>query len=159
DRGSADAGAAGLDQDGLARLELGIVEQHVLHRAECDRRASGVAIAHIVRNRYDQPGRHVHELAGKTVDMETHDPCNVFTEIIAAGAARFAGPASQRPVAHDAIAWPARGYARTNPGDLAGGFDPNNQRQRAFGKGHAAPAPDIDVIEPDRFDADLNFAA
>ena len=34
DRDRADAGAAGMHQDGLARLELGVVEQHVLRRCE-----------------------------------------------------------------------------------------------------------------------------
>src|SRR5690606_36879457 len=38
DRGRADAGAAGMDEDGLAGLELRIVEQHVLDRAEGDGR-------------------------------------------------------------------------------------------------------------------------
>src|SRR5215472_12765813 len=159
DHGGADTGATGLDQNGLAGPELGIVEQHVLHGAECNWRASCVAITDIVGNRHDQPGRHVYELAGKTVDMETHDARDVFAEIVAAGAARFAGSASQRPIGDDAIARPARGYIGTDPGDFAGGFDANNEWQRALGKGHAAPAPDINVVESDRFDADLNFAA
>jgi hypothetical protein len=36
DRRRTDAGAAGMDQDRLARLESGVVEQHVLDRAEGD---------------------------------------------------------------------------------------------------------------------------
>src|SRR5690606_16418046 len=36
DGGRADAGAAGVDQDRLARLQLRVVEQHVLDRAEGD---------------------------------------------------------------------------------------------------------------------------
>ena len=43
DRGGADARAAGMDQNGFARLELGIVEQHVLDGRERDRRAGGLA--------------------------------------------------------------------------------------------------------------------
>src|SRR5262249_13793800 len=74
-------------------------------------------------------------------------------------AARFAGSASQRPIGDDAIARPARGYVGTDPGDFAGGFDANDEWQCALGKGHAAPAPDINMVESDRFDADLNFAA
>jgi hypothetical protein len=38
DRRRADAGAAGMDRIGFARLQSGIVEQHVLDRAEGDRR-------------------------------------------------------------------------------------------------------------------------
>src|ERR1700751_5297369 len=106
DRGGADAGAAGLDQYRLARLELGIVEQHVLYRAERDRCAGGVAIGHIVGNRYDQPGRHVQEVAGKAVDMETHNASNVLAEIIATGAERLAGSESQRPIGDNAVARP-----------------------------------------------------
>src|SRR5262249_4138569 len=128
DRGGANAGAAGLDQNGLSRLKLGIVKQHVLYGAKCNRRAGGVTIADIVGYRYDQPGRHVHELAGKAVDMEAHNARDVFAEIVATGAAGLAGPASQRPIGDDAIAWLAGGYAGTNPGDLAGGFDPDDER-------------------------------
>ena len=73
DRGRADAGAAGLHQNGLARFELGIVEQHVLHGAEGDRRAGGVAEAHARRDRHHEPRRHVDQVAGKAVDMEAHD--------------------------------------------------------------------------------------
>ncbi len=43
DGDGADAGAAGVHEHGLARLQPGIVEQHVLHRRERDRRAGGVA--------------------------------------------------------------------------------------------------------------------
>src|SRR5713226_1704811 len=39
----ADAGAAGMHEHGLARLELGVVEQHVLHGCKRNRRAGGIA--------------------------------------------------------------------------------------------------------------------
>ena len=42
DRGRADARAAGMHQHGLACLEAGIVEQHVLHGRERDRGAGRV---------------------------------------------------------------------------------------------------------------------
>ena len=41
DGGGADARSAGMDQNGLAGLELRIVEQHVLDGRERDRRAGG----------------------------------------------------------------------------------------------------------------------
>ena len=100
----ADAGAAGLDQNGLARFELGIVEQHVLHGAEGDRRAGGVAEAHARRNWHHKPRRHIDQVAGKTVDMEAHDRGDVFAEIVAALAAGLARSARQRAVSDDAVA-------------------------------------------------------
>src|SRR5471030_2324771 len=39
----ADAGTAGMHENSFARLEFGVVEQHVLGGAEGDRRAGGVA--------------------------------------------------------------------------------------------------------------------
>ena len=47
---------------------------------------------------------------------------------------------------------------RADRGDLAGGLRADDQRQLALGEGHAAPAPDVDVIERDRLDADLHLA-
>ncbi len=104
DGGRADAGAAGLHQNGFARFELGIVEQHVLHGAERDRRAGGVAEAHARGDRHDEPRRHVDEVAGEAVDMEAHDAADVFAQIIAALAAGLAGAAGQRAVGDDAVA-------------------------------------------------------
>src|SRR5690348_3095865 len=131
----------------------------MLHRAECHGRAGGIAIADIVGNRYDQARWHVHQIAGKAVDMETHDAGNVLTQIIAAGTACLAGPASQRPIGDDPIAGAERVDAGTDPDNLPGSLNTDDQRQRALGKGHAAPAPNVDVVQPDRFDANLNFAA
>ena len=84
-----------MHQHGLARLELGIVEQHVLHGREGDRRAGGVAQGDAGGNRDHQPRRHVDELAGEAVDMEAHDAADVLAQIVAALAAGFAGAASQ----------------------------------------------------------------
>ena len=42
--------------------------------------------------------------------------------------------------------------------DLAGGFGAYDERQLALGEGHAAPAPDIDVVERHRLDAQRDFA-
>src|SRR3984885_10191413 len=84
DRAGADAGAAGLDQDRFAGLQLGIVEQHVLHGAEGDRRAGGVAETHVVGHLHHEPRRHVDEIAREAVDMETHDARDIFAEIVAA---------------------------------------------------------------------------
>ena len=42
--------------------------------------------------------------------------------------------------------------------DLAGRLGANDDRQLALGEGHAAPAPDVDVVERDRADPDLHLA-
>ena len=102
DGGGADAGAAGLHQDGLAGLELGVVEQHVLHGRECDRRAGGVAEADAGGHRDHEPRRHVDEIAGKAVDVEAHDAGDIFAKIVAALAAGLAGAAGQPAIGDDA---------------------------------------------------------
>src|SRR3984885_10213560 len=158
DRAGADAGAAGLDQDRFAGLQLGIVEQHVLHGAEGDRRAGGVAETHIVRHFHHEPRRHVDEIAREAVDMEAHDAADVLTQIVAAFLAGFALAAGQRAIGDDAVADLGGGHVRPHGDDFARGFDADDQRQLALGESHAAPAPHIDVVEPDRLDADLHFA-
>src|SRR6185295_4378325 len=72
DRAGADSGAAGLHQNRLARLELRVAEQHVLHGGERNRRTGGVAEGDTRGYRNYQPRRHVDEIARKAVDMETH---------------------------------------------------------------------------------------
>ena len=49
------------------------------------------------------------------------------------------------------------GDAGADCGDLAGGFRADDQRHLALGEGHAAPAPDIDMVERDGLDADLHL--
>ena len=43
-------------------------------------------------------------------------------------------------------------------GDFAGGLSADHQRQFPLGEGHAAEAPEVEVIERDRLDADLHLA-
>ena len=104
DRDGADAGAAGMHQHGLAGLELGVVEQHVLHGREGDRRAGGVAHGDAGRHRDDQPRRHVEEFAGEAVDVKAHDAGDVFAQIVAAFAAGLAGAAGEGAIHHHRIA-------------------------------------------------------
>ena len=80
-------------------------------------------------------------------------PADVFAEIVAALAAGLAGAASQRAIGDDAVADLASGHAGADRDDLAGRLDADDERQLALGEGHAAPAPDVDMIEPDRLDA------
>ena len=60
-----------MNQNGLARLELGVVEQHVLHGCKRDRRARQVAHRDALRRLDDQAFRHVDEIAGKAVEHGT----------------------------------------------------------------------------------------
>ena len=43
-------------------------------------------------------------------------------------------------------------------GDLAGGFRAHHQRQLPLGEGHAAEAPEIEMVERHRLDAHLHLA-
>ena len=90
--------------------------------------------------------------------MKAHDAGDVFAQIIAALAAGLAVAAGERAIGHDAVADFARGDIAADRNDLARRFDADDQRQLAFGKRHAAPAPHIDVVQPDRLDAQLHFA-
>ena len=147
-----------MDENGFAGLELGIVEQHVLDGRERDRRAGGVAHRHARRRLDDQALRHVDEFAREAVDVKAHDAAHVLAEIVAAFAAGLADPASERAIHHDGIAGRERRDVRADRGDLAGGLRPDHERHLALGEGHAAVAPDVDVVEGDRPDADLHLA-
>ena len=149
---------AGLDQDRFAGLELGIVEQHVLDRREGDRRAGGVAHRDARRHLDDEPLRHVDELVREAVDVEAHDAAHVFAEIVAAVAAGLADAAGERAVHHHRIAGREARDAGADRGDLARRLGADDERQLALGERHAAIAPDVDVVERDRPDADLHLA-
>src|ERR1700722_8248623 len=90
--------------------------------------------------------------------MKAHDAGDVFAQIIAALAAGLAVAAGQRAVSDNAVADLACGDVAADGDDLARRFDADDQRQLALGKRHAAPAPDVDVVEADRLDAQLHFA-
>ena len=157
DGDGSDAGAAGMHQHGLTALQFGVVEQHVLHGRECDRRAGSVALADAVRHRNHQPFRQIDEFAGETVDMEAHDAGDILAKIVAALLAGRTNSAGEGAVHHHLL---SRLEARDTFADgcnFAGGFGADDQRQLALGKRHAAIAPDIDVIERNRLDFDLHL--
>ena len=154
----ADAGAGGVHENGFAGLELGIVEQHVLGGAEGDRRAGRVAQRHAGRHRHDEPGGQVDQVAGKAVEMEAHDAGDVLAEIVAAFLAGGAVAAGHRAIHDDLVAGLEVLDARADRGDLGRGFGADDQRQLALGEGHAAKAPDVEMVQRDRLDADLHFA-
>src|SRR5262247_2685458 len=158
DGDGADAGTAGMHQHALARLELGIVEQHMLHRCKGDRRAGGIAPGDPVGHRYHKARRHIDEIAGEAVDVKAHDAADVFTQIVAALPAGVAGAAGQGAVHDDAITGLEGGYIRTDGGNLARGLYADHERQLAPREGHAAIAPEVEVIERYRPDLDLHLA-
>src|SRR6266852_4115322 len=100
----------------------------------------------------------VDEIARKSVDMETKDALHVLAEIIAALAAGLAGAAGERAIHHHRIARHESGHAGANRGDLARRLDADHHRELALGERHAAPAPQVEVVEPDRLDAHLHLA-
>jgi hypothetical protein len=50
------------------------------------------------------------------------------------------------------------GNARAERFDDAGGLRADDQRHLAFGERHAAPAPDVDMVEGDGLDAQRHLA-
>ena len=90
--------------------------------------------------------------------MEAADAVDVLAEIVAARAAGRADAAGLGAVERDDIAGRKAGDAGADRGDRAGGLDADDDRQLALGEGHAAPAPDVDVVERDGADRDLHLA-
>jgi hypothetical protein len=85
--------------------------------------------------------------------METMHAGDVFAEIVAAFAAGLAEAAGARTVDGCQLARQDTADAGTDRLDHAGGFRTDHERHLALGERHAAPAPDVDVIERDGLDA------
>ncbi len=159
DRGGADAGAAGMHQDGLARLELGVVEQHVLDGREGDRRAGGVAQRDA--RRAPESTSRAGMLTRSRAKPSTWKP--MMPPTFSQRLSRPSRQALQVPqVSAPYITTGSPGlkprHAGADRGDLAGRLGADDQRQLALGEGHAAQAPDVDMVERDRLDADLHLA-
>src|SRR5262245_1155240 len=90
--------------------------------------------------------------------MEAQDAADVFAQVVATVAAGFADAASQRPIHHHGLAGPEGAPIRPYSRDLAGSFGAYDERHLALGERHAAPAPDIDMVERNCPDADLHLA-
>ena len=153
-----DPRAARLHENGLARLELRIVEQHVLDGGIGDGCARRVHQRDARRHGDDEALVDHHPLAGESVDMEAHHTRRVLAEIVAPRPTGRAGIAGQRAIHHDRVARPEPAVGRPRVQDLAGSLHAHGQRQPALGEGHAAKAPQVQVIEPDRLDRDLHLA-
>ena len=147
-----------MNQDGLARLKLGVVEQHVLDRRKRDGRASGMAKGDAFRHPDYEAGREIEEIASKAIDVEAENAADVFAEIVAAFATGPALSAGERAIHRDAVADAKTGNIGPNRRDFARGFRADHQRQPAFRERHAAPAPHIDVVERHPPDPNLHLA-
>src|SRR4029077_11929458 len=101
-----------------------------------------------------------HELGRQPVAMKAHDAAigDVLAEILLAAAATRAMAADHPGIERDRIARPAMSDARPDRGDLAGALDADDDRQLALGEGHAAEAPEVDVVEGYGLDAHDDLA-
>src|SRR5262249_59780064 len=95
--------------------------------------------------------------ARDAVDVKAHDTADVFAQVVAALAAGLAHAAGQRAVHDDAIAEFESCRVRPDRGDLARGLDADDDRQLAPRKGHAAVAPEVEMVERDGLDPDLHL--
>jgi hypothetical protein len=89
--------------------------------------------------------------------VESHDAGDRLAKVVPPLAAGWAGPAGQGAVHHHRLARREFRHVRPERGDLARGLGANHERQPALGEGHAAKAPDVDVVEPDGPHADLDL--
>src|SRR3569623_1775103 len=88
---------------------------------------------------------------------EAGDARDGLAVIVAAFPARLAGAAGQRAVHHDLLARLVARGVLAGRNDFAGGFRADDERHLALGEGHAAIAPDVDMVERVRADADLHL--
>jgi len=138
-----------VDQDPLAGFQTGVVEQHVLDRRVGDRDAGGVAQVDAYRDRKRQACGVGGDLLREAVEMEAAHTAWILAQILDALAAEPAFSAGDRGVGHDMIARREAVDALAHRDDLARGLGRHGQRKTALGEGHAAHAPQVDVVESD----------
>ena len=98
------------------------------------------------------------QFAGEAVDMEAHDAGDVLAEIVAPFAAGLAMAAGLGAVHGHRIAGLEPRHALAHRRDLARGLDADRLRHLALGEGHAAKAPDIEIVERQRPHPHLHLA-
>ena len=119
----------------------------------------GFHVDGFARDLVNMPARlDIDQLAGEAVDVESHDALDVLAQVIAPLAAGLAGPAGERAVHDHRIAGLEGGDAGAHRRDLAGRLGADHEWQLALGEGHAAKAPQVEMVQPDRLDADLHLA-
>ncbi len=147
-----------MHEDRFARFQLGIVKQHVLDGAEGHRRQSRADGIDAMRSRNELAGGNIDLFLREAVEVETVHALNMFTKIVTAFTARLADPAGARAVDRDELARQHIRNARANGLYHAGSLSTDGQRHLALGKRHAAPAPDVDVVQRHGLDAQRHLA-
>jgi hypothetical protein len=137
---------------------MSIVEQHVLDGAERYGRNGCADVGHAGRGGDQKPRRQVDLFLRETVEMESVHARNMVAKIVAAFAAGAAEPAGACAVDRNELPRQESGDARSDSLDLAGCLCADDQRQLALGERHAAPAPDVDVVERNGLDAQRDLA-
>ena len=98
------------------------------------------------------------QLAGEAVDVEAHDAGDVLAEIVAALPAGLAMAAGLGAVHGHRIAGLEPGHALADRRDLARRLDADGLGHLALGEGHAAKAPDVEIVQRERPHPHLDLA-
>jgi carboxylesterase type B len=110
-----------------------------------------------IRHAHQKPRILVHQFLREAIQMETLHAANIFAKIVAPFATRLADAAGRRAIGRDMIAdFPAR-HGRTKGSDFADRFRAHRQRQVALGEGHAAKAPNINMVQRHGANAKLHL--
>src|SRR5690606_11359648 len=157
DRGRADATATCVHENRLALPQPGVIEQHMLRGPERDRRHRGSYHVDAMRCPDGEPRRDVHQLAAESINVKAVDIVLRRAEVVAAVAAGGADATGMRAVKRHDIARPQLLDSRPDGCNLTGSFVTRDEWQSPPGESHAAPAPDIDMIEGHGANADLHL--
>ena len=130
----------------------------MLDRAEGNRRKCRPDRIDAGRGRNQETRRQVHLLLREAIEMEAVYAGDMFAEIVTALAAGTAEAAGARAVDRDELTGQNIRHAGAHRFDDAGGFRADDERHLALGERHAAPAPDIDMVQRNRLDAQRHLA-
>ncbi len=100
----------------------------------------------------------VGEFLREAVNVEAAHAGDVLAQVLAPGSACVAGAADQGGVGYDAIAGGQCADIVADRDDLARCFGADAQWELPLGEGHAAEAPNVDVVQSDGADAKLHLA-
>ena len=146
-----------MHQDPFARFKSRIVEQHVVHGGIGDSDAGGVAQIDRVGQLGGEARGVIGECLREAIDVEAAHACDVLAQVLATVRAGGACATHQRGVRHHAIAGRERRDAVADRNHLARRLGADREGELAFGEGHAAEAPYVDMVQPDVADAKLDL--
>ena len=107
---------------------------------------------------HQQARRQVDPLLREAVQMEAVHARHVLAEIVAPFPAGAAEPAGPRAVDRNQLPRHQAGTPGPIAVNLAGRLGADRQRQLALGERHAAPAPDVDMVERHGLDGKRHLA-